>query len=631
MKAKWSEWLGGEETYYIRQLLRRLAFSMALMMLCRLLFFFLNRDLFALPPVSALAEAFLVGIRFDLTTVAYANVLLILSFLLPFGFRRARGWAMFQKVLFFVFNIAILVTEIGDAAFFRFSNRRLLWSDKSLISNSLGLFPKLLAEHWYLFFGFGIFLYFFNKLYHKTDLKSPPPVRQRAWIQVFLFFVGVGSTIIAMRGGTQLRPITPVVAAKSLSDMRVLPLALNTSHSLMASSQTSSIEMPNYMSQAEAERIYPIFHISEKKDSTKPMNVVVITLESFGKEYSTFFNSQLKGYQGFMPFFDSLAQQSFYTENSYANGLRSTQGIASVAAGMPSLMEETYIFSPFQANRLESFAAILRKKGYETGFFHGSFVGSMEFNTFAPLVGFEHFYDRAAYPDQRDFDGTWGIWDELFGEFMVKKLNTYKKPFAAQWFTLTSHHPYAVPKWFEEKYPKMDKLQRSVLYADQALRRFFELAKQQDWYENTLFVLSADHMGQHLTAETTPVVNPQYQTREGMYRIPILFFHPANPNLKGIGRSQISSQIDMMPSILDYLKVNENYLSFGRSIFSKTAPPQYAFHFEGGLFQIIDKNYILLFDGKETTALFDLQKDPLQKNDLKNTDSDTRNRMETVL
>jgi phosphoglycerol transferase MdoB-like AlkP superfamily enzyme len=377
-----------------------------------------------------------------------------------------------------------------------------------------------------------------------------------------------------------------------------------------------------------------------------------------------------------------LAQVSLQAQHSFANGLRSAQGISAITAGLPSLMEEQFVFSPYQSNQLDGLAAHLRRKGYETAFFHGSNPGSMDFDKFARLTGFNHFYDRYGYGNQAEFDGNWGIWDAPMFQFMAEKLTKTPEPFYGFFFSLTSHHPYNTPEDFEKKHPNLDPLHRSVLYTDDALRQFFETAKKQQWFDKTLFVIAADHIG-------AGCLEPKYQTKVGRYAIPILFYKP-NEIKPELLKNTVVQQQDIMPSVLGFLNYKNPFLSFGRSIFNKNKSinfnelinyknelnpisksefnsnknalntpdlkalntnkkglnahkttldssyfiphtSTYSFHFEEGLFQIHDSRFALFFDGDRTTGLYDYTTDVFLKNNLKDSLPNEAERMGKVI
>jgi phosphoglycerol transferase MdoB-like AlkP superfamily enzyme len=654
-------------TFFLRQALLRLGLSVLFFMVCRIVFYLFNRAILPIPTVAD----FVWGIRFDVSAALYVNVLLWLTYLLPFNFRSNKSYLWCQKALFLVTNFTAFSVEFVDVAFFRFQNRRTLLTDVGLVKNTLNLLPKYLSEYWFLIVFSLIFLWLLNYLYDKTTLNFNSNTTlialdsgsifdrfQPHFLQFLVGILGIVFWFIAARGGVQLRPITPLSTADFVSDMRLMPLMSNTTLNFLHSTGQTFLTQKKYMTDAEAEAIYPIFEQFETTDSLRKLNVVVITLESFGKDYSRYFFGNERYYRGYTPFLDSLAQASLQAEHSFANGLRSAQGISAITAGLPSLMEEQFVFSPYQSNQLDGLAAHLGKKGYETAFFHGSNPGSMEFDKFARLTGFNHFYDRYGYGNQVDFDGNWGIWDAPMFQFMAQKLTQTPEPFYGFFFSLTSHHPYNVPEDFEKKYPEIDPLHRSVLYADDALRQFFETAKKQPWFDRTVFVIAADHIG-------AGCLEPKFQTKVGRYAIPILFYKP-NEIEPELLKNTVVQQQDIMPSILDFLNYKSLFLSFGRSIFGKNksinsnasdannkqstnpnnAPLQtsviarreaiklktnYSFHFEEGLFQLHDSRFALFFDGDRTTGLYDYKMDIFLKNNLKDSLPNEVERMEKVI
>ncbi len=611
------------ETFFLRQALIRVALTLLFFSTSRLLFYAFNSTI--LP--SATALDFFYGLKFDLSAAMYVNLILWFSYILPLSIRTQKKYLLFQKITFIVTNFIALGFELGDIGYFRFANRRMVLSDFAMFKNTLDRFPSLFAEYWYLvILGMGSF-FVFNTLYKKTTLASPP--QKTFWqSQIAVFLIGIGLFLVAARGGLQHRPLTPLSSAEFASDLRLMPLVSNTTLNVIHSSGQRFLSEKNYMSDAEAERIYPIFVKPQSNNSFRPVNVVIIALESCGKEYSAFFNSKTPGYQGFTPILDSIAQQSLYCENTFANGLRSTQGVAAISTGLPSLMEDPFMFSPYQSNQLDGLGAHLKRKGYNTAFFHGAHRGSMDFDKFAPLTGFKDFYAREDFPEKEgDYDGTWGIWDEQMFQFMLNKLNTTPQPFYGMIFTITAHHPYSVPVWFEKKYPDIEPIHRATLYADWTLGRFLAEAKKQPWFDNTLFIISADHTGAHSTVA-------EFQTSVERFKIPILFYKPNE--IKPTVLPRVGQQIDIVPSVLDFLKYDAPYLSFGRSIFTPLSKISknndfYAVNYEEGFYQIHDNRYALLFDGSRTQGLFDYTTDTFLNNNLSEQLPEVRLKLEQVI
>ncbi|MFK8102582.1 MAG: LTA synthase family protein, partial [Saprospiraceae bacterium] len=409
--------------------------------------------------------------------------------------------------------------------------------------------------------------------------------------------------VVLLRGGFQLRPLMPITAAQYVPDMRFVPLMTNTTLGLLFSVQQRHLKRKTYFSPKALDQIFSLQRAPHQDRLQRQENIMLIVLESFGKEYTGFFND----YAGSTPFLDSLLGESYYSDFSYANGLRSTQGIVAISAGIPGLMDDPLMFSAYQSNRVDGIAGLLKKKGYQTAFFHGANEGSMEFERFSKVAGFQDYFDRRDYNNDEDYDGNWGIWDDPFFQYTAAQLNTFEPPFFAQLFSLTSHHPYKVEKWFAEKHPDEEDLYRSVRYTDYALRHFFETASKMPWFENTLFVFTADHVGLSKQAS--------YKTKVGKYRIPIFFYHPKGFVWKDKA-PQLIQQSDLLPSIMDYVGYDEPYASFGTSVFD-TLAPRYAYMLAEGIYQILDQEYILFFDEFETVGLYQYQNDPLLKENLK--------------
>ena len=195
-----------------------------------------------------------------------------------------------------------------------------------------------------------------------------------------------------------------------------------------------------------------------------------------------------------------------------------------------------------------------------------------------------------------------------------------EEPFFNCFAMLSSHHPYAIPDRYKDKFEEgTQDIHQSLQYADYALQRFFEEASKTEWYGRTLFVLTADH--------TENSEDPYYLGRAGMYAIPLIFFKP-NSELKGLN-ARITQHIDIMPSILDYLGYDEEYLCFGQSVFNDKEG--FSVNFLSEIYQIFIQNYLLQFDGQKSVALFNYEEDRILKNNLLPSEKERTLIMETKL
>jgi phosphoglycerol transferase MdoB-like AlkP superfamily enzyme len=227
----------------------------------------------------------------------------------------------------------------------------------------------------------------------------------------------------------------------------------------------------------------------------------------------------------------------------------------------------------------------------------------MYFDSFIKSIGIQHYYGANEYGNMADFDGTWGIYDEPFLQWMIKNLNQFPQPFFSSVFTLSSHNPYRIPEKYQNQFSKGSiEIHESVGYADKSLEGFFATAAKQSWYENTLFILTADH--------TSKNSRPEFDNEIGQYRIPLILFHPAwdkNPSIKPkVDENQITSQIDILPTIFDFLgrEIPErNYLA--RSIF--VPEDRWALTFIDGKYHLITKERFLTYGRDQVFRIYDLK------------------------
>jgi phosphoglycerol transferase MdoB-like AlkP superfamily enzyme len=373
-----------------------------------------------------------------------------------------------------------------------------------------------------------------------------------------------------------------------------------------------TLESPNYFSETKLNQIFnPITQITSTEKPNKK-NVVIIILESFGRE-----NLQI----GQTPFLDELIHKSLFFENGFANGKLSIDAVPSTLSSIPSLMNNSLITSSYSINEVYGLPKILKDNGYKTAFFHGAFNGSQNFDQYCKVAGFDAYFGKNEYVGPEAFDGKWGIFDEEFMQYFSSKMTEFKQPFFTTIFTISSHNPYKIPQKYKGKFPKgTTKIHESIAYSDFALKRFFESASKQDWYKNTLFVITADHTSSEPTAK-------KFKTNVGKFRIPILFFDPSNPSIIGKNQKNLQ-QIDIMPSIIDYLNLDCNMISYGKSYQSEK---DFVVYYLDNIYHYISGDYYLAFDGKKALGLYNFKKDELLKTNLIKTEKAKTIEMETFI
>ncbi len=590
-------------------------------MSCRILFYAFNYTYFS--DLQSLSFIYLLfaGMRFDLSVIVLSNCLFLLAYLFPAAFREKKGYRYFLKVIFIVVNSIAIFANCVDFAYFRFTLKRttadVFHFFGGKIGNDLGtLLPVFLRDYWYIFSLWILLTYLLYLLYQQIEKKRI----QLSWSQQEFsreknfFFLVICLAILAYRGGFQLKPVSAIDAGK-YANVKYVPLVTNTAFTIVKTLDVPAIQPSLYFTdEKKLNEIYST-HKMPRQGVFKKMNVFVLILESFSKEYVGALNKRHKGYT---PFLDSLISESLTFTNAFANGKRSIEGIPAVVASIPSWMNEPYITSIYSSNQINSLPNLLKSHGYYTAFFHGGTNGTMGFDAFASLAGYHAYFGRKEYNNDNDYDGHWGIWDEAFLQFASSTMSRQPQPFLATVFTLSSHHPYSIPAKYTGRFkPGPLPIDISISYADYALSKFFETAKKTSWFKNTLFVLVADH--------TSISEDPFYTNKVGNNTIPIVFYS-GDKSLKGMD-STIIQQIDIMPSILDYLHYPEPYFSFGNSVFDSTAMHG-AFTMNDNVFQYIADGYSFGFNGQHGIELFNIRTDSLLQTNLIFSDTVLANKME---
>jgi phosphoglycerol transferase MdoB-like AlkP superfamily enzyme len=596
------------------ELFFRLLVVFILFSISRLLFFLLNYRYFSPAGTSELLKIFLYGMRFDLSALLIINVPFILMYTVPFRFREKRWYLLVSDVYFYAVNIFALITNYVDVVYFRFTLKRLTGD----IFKYLGvggdfdkLIPQFLHDFWYLLVICIIFSALFVFLCARFELTVAAGKGKKAsvsyyFVQTLLFVVFGSLTVIGIRGGFQLRPISLITAGDYTSSKNV-PLLLNTPFTIAKTIGNETLSTVNYFSsEKDLAKVYNPVHAG-KKEGFRKLNVMVIILESFSREHIGRLNKDLENghYRGFTPFMDSLIGEGVCFDG-FANGKTSIQGIPAVLSGIPSLMNESFIQSNFAADHITSLASLLKPEGYTSAFFHGGTNGTMGFDAFTRGVGFDYYYGRKEYHNEKDYDGKWGIRDEEFFQYTAQGLNRLPQPFCAALFSLSSHHPYFVPAKYNGKFRKGKlPIQESVMYSDFSLGRFFHTLEKMPWFDNTLFVITADH--------TSEGYYPYYQTAAGQYAVPILFYrHNADLNAC---MDKPAQQTDILPTILGYLNYPKNYVAFGSDLFDPVQP-RFSVHYISGMYGMMMDGYMFEFDGTRGTGLYDLKTDPMQKSNI---------------
>ena len=583
-------------------LLLRLLIPVAIVWLLRIVFYLYNADFVRIGNWSEELPALLKGsLIFDASNLSFTFGLFALMSLLPFKFRRRAGYQRFLKVIFLVFTVVLVVLNVADTIYFFYAQKRITVDELSYVengNNGIILF-KGIVENWYLILLAVTLIvasiWVYKKIrYYATDIVNKPLYYI---VNTFLFVLVGGLLAVMIRGGVgrDIRPITLSNAAQFTDAPIKSYIVLNNPFCLIRTSSKNQLNYKKYYSENQLDSLFDNYRKNDTTEPLKKKNIVIFILESFSFEHSKYLNPQLyKGGENYTPFLDSLMQHGFIFDKCYSNGHKSIDALPSILASIPSF-KTPFALTQQALAPMNGLGTLLGNEGWDSWFFNGSINRSMGFVAFAKSAGFRNFRTRENYIQtvgRDDFDGYWGIWDDMFLPYMARELNYAREPFVSAAFTLSSHHPFIIPDKYKNVVPKgHTRVQPCVAYADIALRKFFHTAETEKWYKNTIFVFVADHVSSEVYA-------PENKTGAGNFHI-MYFMYTPDESIKG-RTSVVTQQIDIMPTLLGMINYNKPYFAFGQDVLKEKPHEGFAVNYSGGAYQWITDSATYIFD--ETTT-----------------------------
>ena len=610
-KEKFQEWLSMP---YMLLLYRLLTTLMALS-ISRWMLYMFNINFFHQLEIGQATALYFYGMRFDLPIVFVINIPSLIFYCFPTRViynKRLQGVIDF---LYVIGNAFIILLNFMDIVCFHFFGKHLTVDFIKLLSHSdevsFGVVRQVFFDYWYLLVIYILFVLIIIVVAQHTKIRKPEKEEKPHWQlrQSISLVVMLLLAILANHGGIQPQSLS-VETAMQYTDPQNAPILLNTPFCLITTHET---ELKAREGQYDS-NFSPIhYDLTANRfidadtlavDSV-PTNVVVIIMKNMGQEMIGYYSHDRRF--ELTPFLDSILGQSL-TFNGMSNSRRSLEVLPAILASIPSMMENDFVRSPYADNDFDAYCQHLQKRGYTTIFMHGGKNGIQGFDDFSRRAGFSKYFGRIEYDDDSDFDGQWGIYDGPFLQYGAKTLNRVHEPFATTIYTLSSRYPYKVPKDFvlpEESY-FWTGFEKTVYYVDCSLKRFFETASKMPWFDHTLFVITADY-------SNSEHFQPEYSNVWGMYSIPIAFYYPKK--IKPLQSSEIAQQIDLGPSILSVLGVNDTLFSFGRNLFDSISEPSF-FSYYNLTYQYCDGTYLVQSDGERPFGIFKPISDTLLNDNL---------------
>lgn len=546
----------------------------------------------------------------------------------------------YLKMIFWIIpTFTILIINLIDVFWYQTIGERSSWQhvDTFLsLADKLGFTLACLKTYWPALLiticstvGFIYFLNYLDKSIKRKNYTYR--ITKKSILEEFILLAIVLICCIYSIRGLGKSPLRAIEASKFV-DLKNMDVVLNTPYILIKTVGKDVIHRLDFYDQEELSSIFnPEKSFPTRQDSKDPdslclkkyspsiKNIVLIQMESMAAEYLSTFNKQTS----YAPFIDSLIQKSI-TYHGWANGRQTKEAPISVAASFPNLVpiggNRNLLASNHFHTKFHSLAEEFKKLSYDTLFFFGDDNGSNYVDTFALNVGFENYYGKkeynAAFPGNKDFmEGSLGIVDEPFLQYTLSIIDsTYKehqKPFLSYIVTTTAHFPFLIPEKYEKSLPAGPlPILKPLRYSDIALEKFFNEASKKPWYQETLFVLFADH--------TSMSQGGVWATDKGKRQIPIIFFIPSLSKDCMMVSPKIAQQIDIFPTIIDMFGINTKMVTYGDSLLDSK-------HINLGLYNDgkthlinVDNYLVKCINNCQKVEIFDTDKDPFTKSDLTN-------------
>lgn len=618
-------------------LLLRLLLLYPILFLCRVVFYLYNHTLLGGLHWQEIPGLIQGSLLFDTVSILYLNVLFIILSLLPFRFRNRNGYQKMLQWIYLVTNsIGLIILNLADAMYFRYAFKRITPEELHFFKEDDNTSDILLHEigtYWYIPLIVAALIVLLTFVYKKIQIRRVDEITARPRIyypvHTLLLLLSFVLFTFGIRGtfNFENRPVTLSNAALYTQDAQKASLILSNPFCIIRLSGVKDIEVLHYFDDETAQKLFTPYHYPQGENEyvIGKKNVVIIVLEGFSKEHSKHLSPHLyPEHAGYTPFLDSLMREGFVFRNAFANGTRSVEALPAIWASIPSY-GTPFAEMPQCVNNLDALPRLLANEGYSTHFFMGAHANQMGFEAFAKLAGVQHFHNRAdfeAHDKRKGMANTWGIWDMPFLQFMANELNRIDTPFCATVYTLTSHHPFDLPKEYQGKMPTgTTPMQPCVAYTDLSIRKFFATASKMPWYKNTLFVFVADHVSPKIAFEET-------YSAKGHTAIQYFLYTP-DGSLRGESYD-VTQQLDIMPTVLGLLGYAKPYFAFGRDFFHETERRHVATSYIHEMYQCITDSMSVYTNGQQCLHVYDVT-DIMQYSDIRNPNNKQQQEVENYL
>ena len=592
---------------------------MGIYALLRLAFLLVHREYFEGVPAGEIAMAFVHALRFDFAGLVLLNIPTMVLLNAPLPQIKPRWWKRITFAVFALSNTLGFLLNLADLGYYPNVQRRIIFEPFDQAEHLLVCFPGWCEEFPLLVFGGLAVLAFmvwvlarFARRLDRMFEETPGLWRTHIWAGILIVICGLG-----IRGGLQDGIMRPADAFSYSTHEVVGDLTLNSTYTVLLNGFLPSFPVMRTMPEAEATSIVrnlvksegdrflddEFIFLRETNAGKTPVkrNVVILIQESW-----TWANvgPDEKGVSR-TPHFDALAKEGALYTNFLATSQRSSEAVPAVITSVPAVFRRPLIGSRIELVRFRGLGSILREHGYQCSFHHGASPTIEGFRGFSKHAGFHRYYSRDDYdgdePEEERNDGKWGIFDHLFYVHGARTFDAQPGPFAGVMFGLSPHDPYRIPPSLVKHFEAEDAegndtpYQRHLRYSDHSLGTFFDYARTRPWFDNTIFVITADH-----TRFAPP--GSLYES----FHVPLLVYAPG---LVEPGRHDgLTSHVDILPTLIDLLELPTKHASMGLSVFD-TGKSHRAVVKRSGRYCIFDDDFALQSDLHGNEMLFAYRED----------------------
>ncbi len=381
--------------------------------------------------------------------------------------------------------------------------------------------------------------------------------KRRAKIAGFLFllpvisYFAIGRTTYQFSQNTYLNEVAANGAYQFFSAFRTNELDYHQFYRLADDAQLSA-KIKTELG-ANSEGLYNIKREIKGQGAEKRLNVILITVESLSADYLTKFGNTQK----ITPFMDEWFKDGALFTNFYATGTRTIRGLEALTLSIPPTAGQSIVKRP-DNGKLFNLGHVLQERGYDTAFLYGGRGYFDNMNEFYSGNGYRIVDQTEFTNEEMTFKNAWGVSDDVIFNRTVKEADkdfVENKPFFFQIMTTTNHRPYSYPEG-KIDIPSGQSREGAVKYTDYAMQEFIKTAKTKPWFENTIFVMVADHCAGSARKTELPV---------DKYHIPLFIYAPKH--VPAVENATLSSQIDVAPTILGLLNLNYESQFYGQDIF----------------------------------------------------------------